>query len=31
MPLMVSDQKCPRLDIQIGSIVDLMVDGIGAD
>jgi AcrR family transcriptional regulator len=31
MPLMVADQKCPRLDIQIGSFVDLMVEGIGAD
>jgi AcrR family transcriptional regulator len=29
MPLMVSDQNCPRLDIQIGSFVDLMVEGIG--
>jgi AcrR family transcriptional regulator len=29
MPLMVSDHKCPRLDIQIGSFVDLMVEGIG--
>ena len=29
MPLMVSQQQCPRLDQQIDFIVDLMVEGIG--
>ena len=29
MPLMVSGDQCPRLDLQIDSIVDIMVDGIG--
>jgi AcrR family transcriptional regulator len=29
-PLMVSKRPCPRLDLQIDSIVDIMVEGIGA-
>lgn len=29
-PLMVSNRLCPRLDLQIDSIVDIMVEGIGA-
>jgi AcrR family transcriptional regulator len=29
MPLMVSQHQCPRLDLQIDSIVDIMVEGIG--
>jgi AcrR family transcriptional regulator len=29
MPLMVSQKKYPRLDLQIDSIVDIMVEGIG--
>jgi AcrR family transcriptional regulator len=29
-PLMVSQRLCPRLDLQIDSIVDIMVEGIGA-
>lgn len=29
-PLMVSQQLCPRLDLQIDSIVDIMVEGIGS-
>jgi len=29
MPLMVSGKQCPRLDEQIDSIVDIMVEGIG--
>jgi AcrR family transcriptional regulator len=29
MPLMVSQQKSPGLDLQIDSIVDIMVEGIG--
>jgi AcrR family transcriptional regulator len=29
VPLMVSQQLCPRLDLQIDSIVDIMVEGIG--
>ena len=28
IPLMVSQKKCPRLDLQIDSIVGIMVDGI---
>ncbi len=28
-PLMVSKNLCPRLDLQIDSIVDIMVEGIG--
>ncbi|MHA4810968.1 TetR/AcrR family transcriptional regulator [Flavitalea flava] len=30
IPLMVSQQRYPRLDLQIDSIVDIMVEGIGA-
>lgn len=29
IPLMVSKNQCPRLDLQIDSIVDIMVEGIG--
>jgi AcrR family transcriptional regulator len=29
VPLMVSQSLCPRLDLQIDSIVDIMVEGIG--
>jgi len=29
MPLMLSGTQCPRLDLQIDSIVDIMVEGIG--
>jgi AcrR family transcriptional regulator len=29
VPLMVSQHQCPRLDLQIDSIVDIMVEGIG--
>ena len=29
-PLMVSQRQCPRLDLQIDSIVDIMVEGIGS-
>jgi AcrR family transcriptional regulator len=29
VPLMVSQGLCPRLDLQIDSIVDIMVEGIG--
>ena len=29
VPLMVSGAPCPRLDLQIDSIVDIMVEGIG--
>src|SRR5882762_3188921 len=29
MPLMLSGAPCPRLDLQIDSIVDIMVEGIG--
>ena len=29
VPLMVSQKKYPRLDLQIDSIVDIMVEGIG--
>jgi AcrR family transcriptional regulator len=29
MPLMVPGIQCPRLDLQIDSIVDIMVEGIG--
>ena len=29
MPLMVSQKQYPRLDLQIDSIVDIMVEGIG--
>jgi AcrR family transcriptional regulator len=29
-PLMVSNRLCPRIDLQIDSIVDIMVEGIGA-
>jgi AcrR family transcriptional regulator len=29
VPLMVSQQSCPRLDLQIDTIVDIMVEGIG--
>jgi AcrR family transcriptional regulator len=29
VPLMVSQNQCPRLDLQIDSIVDIMVEGIG--
>jgi len=30
VPLMVSQQESPRLDLQIDSIVDIMVEGIGS-
>jgi len=29
VPLMVSQDLCPRLDLQIDSIVDIMIEGIG--
>jgi AcrR family transcriptional regulator len=29
IPLTISNKSCPRLDLQIDSIVDIMVDGIG--
>jgi len=29
MPLMLTGAQCPRMDLQIDSIVDIMVEGIG--